>query len=133
MNVASLENCKELYKLSGWKDTELVYAIHGTNPTFANNVLPDIDFNNSPPAYDLGYLLRKLPSFYFVYCGKSGETWYPAEMQGGPTMKMPPYIFDNLTADTPEDAAAKLAIELHRQGVLPGERNASQQASPREH
>jgi hypothetical protein len=57
------------------------------------------------PAYDLGYLLRKLPQPYSIMAYSTGRL---VAVQGEVTA----------TADTPEDAAAKLAIELFKQGIL---------------
>lgn len=96
MNVASLELCKELYELSGWKTG-------GDKPTW--NGRKGV---NSAPAYDLGYLLRKLP-YHGVISGQG--TFRQASCSG--------YI---ASSDTPEDALAQLAIELHKQGVLTSER-----------
>jgi hypothetical protein len=67
MNVASLEPCKELYELSGWNDTEFWYAETLNEPphnwTLGNNRLTiGMTGGRQLPAYDLGYLLRKLPT-----------------------------------------------------------------------
>lgn len=91
MNTASLELCKELFKLSGW------IGIYGPN---------------TEVTYDLGYLIRQLPAV-------SGGvlTLQPADHE--PTTAWRVGYGDNMTeADTPEDAACKLAIELCKQGVL---------------
>lgn len=101
MNVASKELCQELYELSGWKDTG------------ESHLLPDPSSKlgvKKLPAYSLGYLLRKLPtdrsvSFRFNY--KTDEWWVNEDRT---------HLF--FTADTPEDAATKLAIELFKQGIL---------------
>ena len=106
MTTASLELCKELYELSGWVDTEICHHEYEDG-----NTLP-ITHN---PAYDLGYLLRKLPSGVFLAKGKryriwnddtNNYTWAGSEK------------LDPIDADTPEDAACKLAIELFKEGVL---------------
>ena len=87
MNTASLELCKELFELSGWDGTayehELLNGKHYTR-TLPVKEMTHFDQNTYIPAYDLGYLLRKLP----------------------PSIQR---------ADTPEDAASKLAIELFKQ------------------
>lgn len=96
MTVASLEFCKELYELSGWVTDEWR---SGTGTT-----------TGAYPAYNLGYLLRKLPDssevFRFDYNAYEA-THYPNP--GGDS---------SARADTPEDAACKLAIELFKQGIL---------------
>jgi hypothetical protein len=94
------------------------------------------------PAYSLGYLLRKLPdqlgnwehnfvyrlsmkkidhSYFFEY---SNHAWW-RDNKAKFTRAGYDTSSDNLaygikpvTADTPEDAACKLAIELFKQGVL---------------
>lgn len=119
MNVASLELCKALYELSGWKETFNCWEYSDGIPAGEPYLMqPELvrryglwgtqDLKKQYPAYDLGYLLRKLPigtelaieddAFYFSYY-KDGTLY-------GPTSK------------SPEDAAATLAIELFKQGIL---------------
>ncbi len=105
MDSTSLELSRELYKLSGWE-----YA--------ANEWLSP--YNDSHPVYDLGYLLRKLPP----------QTSIQKEFDASPELpeETPAHyraLYDTgdgrhfwLGADTPEDAAAKLAIELFKHNVL---------------
>lgn len=137
MNVASLELCKKLHGLSGWHDTEDVWAVN-----YFLDEAPRLDWSLQSrsqsigyprgkiiPAYDLGYLLRKLPEStqlrktkqtegrgrkpgvqpYLVSCGRLVD-------------ERPDYYWGKrntvIGADTPEDAVAKLAIELFKQGVL---------------
>lgn len=112
MNIASLELCKELLKLSGWSDTTFVFRFDGNSftPSIRH---PEIDSPTLVPAYDLGYLLRKLPTRTSI------SKLYRIQFE-----KTVIYQADSLeisgveTADTPEDAACKLAIELFKQGVL---------------
>ena len=137
MNVASQELCKELYEVSGWEDTYTTHILSGKDV--------DYDINRSAtmgsllyPAYDLGYLVRKLP----LTIEFDNEKW--EEVYG---RSLPSYFFmardldtmDNkwrvqyqgedqedviedtmFDADTPEDATAKLCIELFKQGILKG-------------
>lgn len=123
INTASLELCKELYELSEWRNTELYW--------YQDWLMQTRDHQNSWqighlgqadettfPAYDLGYLLRKLPSFFFPYKGKSGNRWYIGELIGSPTVPIA-QIFDETESDTPEDAACKLVIALFKQGGSP--------------
>jgi hypothetical protein len=60
MNVASLELCRELFKLSRWDDTYWFWKNEdnqGWVKTDSRN--PDwLDYRFYFPAYDLGYLLR---------------------------------------------------------------------------
>lgn len=100
MNVASLSLCKELYELSGWDSLEYHPNAVGTPITC--------------PAYDLGYLLRKLPRGCYIAQTRKGWTASSGnarEIFG----KQSPIT---LNADTPEDAACKLVIELFKQGIL---------------
>lgn len=92
-DVASLDLCKELYEVSEWE--------------------ADAFRDGITPAYDLGYLLRKLPVHISIEShatldGK-GSRWYKAVDNSAE---------ESCRAVTPEDAAAKLAIELFKQGVL---------------
>lgn len=127
MNVASLDACKELHELSGWNPHEWVY-----DTSYVDNWLRDIsDFAhttrewlgvNTIPAYDLGYLLRRLPKWIDDEDGDDDRS-YPFIMEhkraGYYDEQTSGYVDDlNCSADTPEDAAAKLAIELFKQGIL---------------
>lgn len=100
MNVASLENCKELYKLSGWDDCSLMWS----NIDVVWRVVKVGDI----PAYDLGFLLRKFRAENIVVNLLDVTNRWIADAGG----------FGTGQADTPEDAACKLAIELFKQGVL---------------
>lgn len=103
-DVASLELCKELYELSGWKP-------EGTGYEYAHNVYR---FNGEIKAYlyTLGYLLRKLPKGCSVFrTVSSDEVWIATA-----GMKRLDDFYSG--SDTPENAACKLTIELFKQGVL---------------
>lgn len=113
MNTANLELCKELYALSGWLTSD-----HRAEYVAA-------------PAYDLGYLIRKLPTklksrkekLYLQPCIKP-------ENKGRWSIG---YVYSGIgnIADTPEDALAKLAIELFKKDVLTKQgKEQYEQASP---
>lgn len=113
MNVADKSLCQELWKLSGWggkykNETEFMWCEDYTKPLWAqDNIKAIID----APAYDLGFILRKLPANSWV--GKCIEEWEsPYAAHIGPEDEF------NQNGDTPENAAVKLAIELFKQGVL---------------
>jgi hypothetical protein len=115
MNVASLENCKKLYELSGWETGE--WFTFGAEDAISLDEFPDI------PKYDLGYLLRKLPKE--IYAGRFLHLTYPIDLWvAGYTTDVDGVVvgkvsFDNMqTADTPEDAVCLLAIKLFEQGQL---------------
>ncbi len=103
MNVASLDHCRKLHEASGWTDTEFTYYINGgqySGEVYHRSMVFDKDGNL--PAYDLGYLVRKL----------RGELLVLDDSEMGL------FFRSMLTLATLEDAAAKLAIELFKQGVL---------------
>ena len=115
MNLASLELRKELYELSGWKDDGSMYGVWPFRPRFVHGDAPD---------YTLGYLRRTLPQlkdidFRIEQDGGNdngpcwvayGEDYADHRLEESRRWWSP--------ADTPENAACKLAIELFKQGVL---------------
>ena len=125
MNVADLKLCKELYELSGWKDVEEYWEYYSfkddalLKKSAPGNVFPDNKMlpEDITPAYDLGYLLRKLHDGLI-----KAEKMNDIELFGWGNWKV--YTKDKddkeiaKTGDTPEDAACKLAIELWKQGIL---------------
>lgn len=130
MNVASLELCKELYELSGWDNTtkwrELGEDTYGAFPP--SHEMADVGVEVCP-AYDLGYLLRKLPAWIeptvkephllTIQPNPIGAGWnalYRLAVKT-PTIDYK-HAMEIQEADTPEDATCKLAIELFKQGLL---------------
>ena len=126
MNVASLDLCRELHELSAWgigdPDVMWRWSRNGVGDFFQERALPVV-YPGQIPAYDLGYLLRKLPPKVYdgilqlelVYV-PGGLQWqaryynyYPANR--GQT-------FGAGIAETPEDAAALLCIRLIEEGAL---------------
>jgi len=116
-NVASLELCKELYELSGWDETEKWHDGYCDEPAwfYIDNITPT---NKDTPAYDLGYLLRKIGDRHIRLerpydsgqpVNRWGATYYDGTIDG--------YLIE--ADDTPEDAVCRLAIELIKQGVIP--------------
>lgn len=63
--------------------------------------------------YSLGYLLRKLPG---VKLEQIDKDYWNAQTSYDDGTEIPDY--KSCDADTPEDAAALLCIELFKQGVL---------------
>lgn len=108
MNVASLELCKELYELTGWGWGELE-SYYDKDPVFPTVVCPK---------YNLDYLLRKLPRHNHGYLTLTvtgaGEMWAAGYWDDSENR-----LIVKRLGDTPEDAAAKLAIGLIKQGILP--------------
>jgi hypothetical protein len=142
MNVASLELCRELYELSGWDKTDYVHYrapykaatwYEGNADVYWKMVRENSGINlESFPAYDLGYLLWKLPR----HLKMKHQVWHLLVMNGD--VAETNWIADYVTVGrecwlhegdrarltegaTPEDAAAKLAIELFKQGILTAE------------
>ena len=129
--VASLELCKELYELSGWENTLVKHITSDEHRHFdeklgvntVNEKTVGLRENNTVgcdecegafaaeyiPAYSLGYLLRKLPANTSIRHNEDGV--YAVALHQGVLTKLS-------HADTPENACAKLAIELLKQGIL---------------
>lgn len=117
MHKASLELSRELYELSGWEGNDRWYmtdpggkVIGTATPRIFKH---DRDYENGyrtdTPAYDLGYLLRMLPPFTAVQKSDVDFNANFAHNDGK---------LEVFRADTPEDAACRLAIELFKQGIL---------------
>lgn len=113
MNTASLELSQELFELSGWRTPNYVWTKREIGGKWQSVCLrleiPDFEHGDYP-AYDLGYLLRRLPPRTTISKNPNREA-YGAWVAG-----MDDDRFEE--ADTPEDAACKLAIELIKQGIL---------------
>lgn len=123
MNTAKLEHCKELYELSGWEDTSYwhaeVYAV--TEPTIAMwDVIDHRGGHGTYPAYDCGYLLRKLPREIDVDGDQVALDLCP---MGDSDNWLAMYYSSNtlgetVEAETPEDALCLLAIKLLKEGTI---------------
>ena len=111
-NVASLENCKRLYELSGWGATEKRWYGQTQFPeSCVAGLIDSFDGAGICPAYDAGYLLRKLPDILMSNLGgeKLGIWITETEASNGDIRGQ---------ADTPENALCLLAINLFEQGIL---------------
>lgn len=132
MTVASLRLCRTLYELSGWRGNTYWYdrscdceEISVFDSIYVSPNGSDI------PAYDLGFLLRKLPPNFHTgdvrgafefFLKTTGREWFA----GYNKPEMGKWLYDNnhgvwerpCTADIPENALCKLCIELFNQGVL---------------
>jgi hypothetical protein len=113
-DVASIKLSKELFELSGWLDCYFIY--YGRRSRDGSVVIKEGD-RPIIPAYDLSYLLRKLPVGTTIKRFKYPEVGgYEAE-----------YLWEgddgtgegvSCGADTPEDATCKLAIAGFKEGWL---------------
>lgn len=126
-DYASRELCQELYEATGWGigRTDRLWRVH--KPSGLSKLVwteeqkaDDYRFRNSPeatrfrqenefyPAYTIGYLLDKL-SYVRLQSSQSG---WDATFRGDDDNWISKH------ANTPANALAKLAIELHKQGLL---------------
>lgn len=116
MNTASLELCTKLYLLSGW-DANEPYGVEWHR--FKNDGSPsDWEARNRKfvystndetiPAYDLSYLLRKLPRDIRI----KRDHRYEEEMWVATSMNC------EVNDYTPEGAACRICIVLFERGVL---------------
>ena len=131
MNTASLENSKRLYELSGWNTENHWYIPEPKTNTPPYPVDKPYDpsihgsIGNRVPAYDAGYLLRRLPNVIQDPHDKifrHFQMW----MNGDGSIHagcVEPYAHDDRVAyaqvaDTPEDALCLLAIKLFEEDTL---------------
>lgn len=114
MNVASLELCKELYELSGLSDTDKWYMETNNGGEHVVGYRHSRPRNKTFPAYDLGFLFQQLkePVSEIRFVPQMNGKWLLLYTVSGETEDY------ELFADTPEDAACKLACELFKQKVL---------------
>lgn len=113
MNVASLENCKRLYELSGWGETDYWYTQLPDGSYLASDWL---DRTEGFAAYDLGYLLRKLNDCHTTLTNEWAAGGWRAVGKANGEMYVGKQFVQ--VADNPEDAAALLCIKLIEEGVL---------------
>jgi hypothetical protein len=124
MTVASFELSSQLYDLTGWQatDTDYAYSVWGDSEPQLTTLRELYRFDGTINedlayilAYDLGYLLRKLPHHIggsqLTLCPDKDGTWSIAYFKHDRAFKL-------LTANTPEDCAIKLLIALIEEGVL---------------
>lgn len=118
MNVAELSLCKELYELSGWwQEDARAYGFNKKTQEYVLDYTPSEDYKKHIAAYDLGYLLRKLKGCSIEH---QSNGVYAAQPPNYLTIEQ--RVEWGKGATTPEDAAAKLCIELFKQGILQKEK-----------
>lgn len=118
--IASLADCRELYRMSGWSDTTFSWycdEAHDDEPALNLSeplkVVGGVGYYDTKyPAYDLGYLAAMLPTFELVR--RPDEScwvrWHGHE--NGVT-----YLeVDSRTS--PANALCRLAVKLFEAGVL---------------
>lgn len=111
-DVTNLELSRELYKVSGWDDQ--TWWFDGSSLYLVRT---------DDPAYDLGFLIRKLPVSVqegFLGFWKAGEENYTCGYINDDNeiehTESDGELFE--AADTPENALAQLAITLIKQNIL---------------
>lgn len=117
MNVASLELSARLYELSGW-ESDRTWASNGSGLEFivrSDDGELGHDIYRVTYAYDLGYLLRKLPH-RIEFKDLELHKVYDDDWTAGYTYQDEWIVKGE--ADNPEDATVNLAIELFKQGIL---------------
>ena len=132
MDLASLELCTALYKLSGWDDCRWCFRdVSNTKTPHWMTDLHSHEHDKCFPNYDLGYLLRKLPPTLHEADSKAGvrpdnsAPAYYLRIQWSWTrlkwVALYQYWHDGAVGadETPENACAKLAIELFKLGIIP--------------
>lgn len=124
MNVARKDLCAELFKVSGWKDTNMysytdIRLRHVTHYEYSKHGGWWYSGTDALPAYDLGFLLRKLPQWIDkTKDPKSKLCKLHVDKESANYVDDDGFYWLRYRADTPENALAKLAIELIRQKVL---------------
>lgn len=133
-NVASLELCRELYELSGWIEQTFWHVNYFDNTsngnwkieTQARHPLPLEASSVNVPAYDLGFILRKLPPYLnedvqqvYLFLGSDSDRLWRSDYHN--LYKKTLY---HVIADTPENAVCQLAINLFKQNILKREATA---------
>lgn len=148
MNVSNLDLSRELYELSGWRDTFSVYEQTDGIPMGKPYIAyPELEkryglwgtqeLKKRTPAYDLGYLLCRLPYLEnwdegvgilgidlsppvrkAHFDDSAHDDWIAHASTRGIDEGGRYHGHTQGRGDTPEDAVAKLAIELFKRGVL---------------
>lgn len=114
MVAANVELCRELYQLSGWSVSEDPNDLH----EWYHEIDDGLEVELIAPRYSLTYLLRKQPRQYSLFRNsidfyKFGTVAYDSQTE---VLVLSPLYGES--HKSPEDAAAKLAIELFKQGIL---------------
>lgn len=138
MNVASQELCEQLRRLSNWVNTDFTWVEIPTwnhkfpkpaNQVFYDHICDTEHAKEIAPAYDLGYLMRKLPRHLVIkrriyhLCILNGnhldDFWVADYVTIGRLCWLHEADEAKLTeAESIEDATCKLSIELFKRGIL---------------
>lgn len=131
MDIVSLELCKELYELSGWTTNMVHYCQTRLEPAVvpAERIQKYGKFEVQHqtieifPAYNAGFLLRKLPeeiehTKLILTNGERPHAGYAGRGNYGNYALDESFYSKAQYADTPGDALCKLAIKLFKSGIL---------------
>ena len=134
MNTTKLEISKKLYEVSGWERTYFSTYKGTSNSPLVKTERDRLSGENLyqvTPTYDLSYLLMKLPGHITL----KSITWDDIHIKRNKNSPKLDYqavacyqsnirhLLVREVGNTPEDAAALLAIELFKQGILTKESN----------
>lgn len=116
--IASEKLSEELHELSGWEDTKSWYVnkygdtITAEVGSYEWTEFPEYQEHKLYPAYELGYLLRKLNGYIgkFEFVPQANSNWLLFTHEN--------FKEEYYQGKTPEDATALLAIELFKRGIL---------------
>lgn len=124
-DVAGLSHCEELYKVTGWSQTTCWWNIFKDYDNGLPHILADTYRHQTTdkhvPAYDLGYLIRRLPDYCVMGDESDEDRGFQLRLDpfgGGWIAEYPFGDWPQAVSDRPEDAVCALAIELFKQGVL---------------
>lgn len=128
--TADRDLCKQLEEVSGWRNVDNWYCYVVDLGSYDTDHWRVFNKANRPsghkdqvPAYDLDYLLRKLPPYIATHDEHADDYLLTIRPNFAGTMWETIYVgLERLLyfqqADTPEDAVCKLAIELFQAGIL---------------
>lgn len=123
MKVANLQLCRELHEVSGWDGTDFIHT-RGQGGWMVG--MKYYKGKEWVPAYDLGYLLRRLPKNLGIYWLELKFTnnscfavYWDENTHSALELDLVTHrIKFDIGGDTPEDAGTKLVIELFEHGLL---------------
>lgn len=126
MKVTSLELSKKLAEaFPEWNNAYFVWFRWGDNPeeisvTPSINIPPHLNKNDYTVAYDLSYILDKLPEGTYIRKNLQFPKKRSRQHKGKYSCVCPPNLAGNnqAYADTAVEAAGMLALKLKENGVL---------------
>lgn len=128
--TASLAECRELYKVSGWDGTAWSwYCDEERDDDPAMNISEPASivggvgyYDHKYPAYDLGYLTAMMPPFSLTKHGNGDHTARWSDYSDG-------RFIERWSRTNPANAVVRLALALYEGGVLMGKAEARRSKS----